>query len=34
MSAVISMNYLDNGMYLVDWMVEGKVILTKKIMKR
>ena len=33
-SAVISMNYLSEGTYLVDWMVEGKVILTKKIMKR
>ena len=34
MSAVISMNYLENGMYLVDWIVEDQVILTKKIMKR
>jgi len=28
------MNYLSEGTYLVDWLVEGKVILTKKIMKR
>ena len=34
MSAVISMNYLSEGTYLVDWMVEEKVILTKKIVKR
>ena len=34
MSAVIGMHSLENGVYLVDWMVEGKVILTKKIMKR
>jgi len=34
MSAVISMNYLEGGMYLVDWIVEDQVILTKKIMKR
>ena len=34
MSAVISMNYLSEGTYLVDWIVEGKVILTKKIVKR
>ena len=34
MSAVISMNLLEGGIYFVDWILDGEVALTKKIVKR
>ena len=34
MSAVISMNLLGSGVYFVDWILDGEVALTKKIVKR
>jgi hypothetical protein len=34
MSAVISMNLLGSGIYFVDWILDGEVALTKKIVKK